>query len=47
MKIIENNWMNLINLLKNILIITKILYDLRIKEKIFNELVEEKSVFKK
>ena len=39
--------MNLMNLLKNILITTEILYDLRIKEKIFNELVEEKSVFKK
>ena len=47
MKIIENNWMNLMNLLKNILITTEILYDLRIKKKKFNELVEEKSVFKK
>ena len=41
MKIMENNWLNLINLSKRILISTEIAQDL--KKNIFKELVEEKS----
>ena len=38
----ENNWLNLMNLFKKILISTEIVYHLNNK-KIFNELVEERS----
>ena len=41
MKIMENNWLNLINLSKRILISTEIAQDL--KKNISKELVEEKS----
>ena len=39
----ENNWMNLMKLLKKILILTEIAYLLKNKKKIFNRLVGEKS----
>ena len=39
----ENNWLNLMKLLKRILILTEIVYHLKNQKQIFNELVEEKS----
>ena len=38
----ENNWLNLMNFLKRILISIKIVYEKKNK-KIFNELIREKS----
>ena len=43
LKIIENNSLNLMNLLKRTLISTKISYHYKNKKKIFNELVQERA----
>ena len=43
LKIMENNWLNLMKLLKRILILTEIVYHLKNQKQISNELVEEKS----
>ena len=38
----ENNWLNVLKLLKRILILTETVYQLKNQKNIFNELVEEK-----
>ena len=39
----ENDWLNLMNLLKRILISAETVYHLKNKKKKFNELVEDRS----